>query len=56
LQQQIETPKDGFLDIPEGPGWGVDLDEEFIAAHPWDPSIPKTPWRRQRPDGGLIHS
>ena len=56
LQQQIESPHDGFLDIPDGPGWGVDLDCEFIKAHPWDTSARRTPWRPQRPDGGLIHS
>ena len=56
LQQQIESPSDGFLDIPDGPGWGVDLDDEFIAAHPWDPTTLRTAWRPQRPDGGLIHS
>jgi galactonate dehydratase len=56
LQQQIEQPTDGFLDIPDGPGWGVDLDEGYIAAHPWDPTTQRTAWRPQRPDGGLIHS
>lgn len=56
LQQQIEAPTDGYLDIPSGHGWGVDLDDDFIAAHPWDPSTKKTPWRPQRPDGGLIYS
>ncbi len=56
LQQQIESPNDGFLDIPDGPGWGVDLDDDFITAHPWDRSTRRTPWRPQRPDGGLIHS
>jgi galactonate dehydratase len=56
LQQQIESPNAGYLDIPQGPGWGVDLDDEFITAHPWDPSTSRTPQRPQRPDGGLIHS
>jgi galactonate dehydratase len=27
---------DGCFTVPEGPGWGVELDEEFIAAHPPD--------------------
>lgn len=26
--------KDGFFHLPQGPGWGVTLDEEFIRAHP----------------------
>lgn len=25
---------DGFFTVSEEPGWGVELDEEFIAAHP----------------------
>jgi galactonate dehydratase len=37
------TPKaprvqDGFYGIPTGPGWGVEVDEEAIDAHPEDPS------------------
>jgi galactonate dehydratase len=56
LRQQIESPNEGFLNVPDGPGWGVDLDDEFIAAHPWDPSTSRAPWRPQRPDGGLIYS
>jgi L-alanine-DL-glutamate epimerase-like enolase superfamily enzyme len=26
--------KDGYLQLPTGPGWGADLDEEVIRAHP----------------------
>ncbi len=26
--------KDGYLEIPDGPGWGAELNEEAIAAHP----------------------
>jgi len=29
--------KDGFYEIPTGPGWGVEVDESAIAAHPGDP-------------------
>ncbi len=25
----------GLLKLPDGPGWGGDLNEEVIAAHPW---------------------
>jgi len=27
--------KDGYLDLPTGPGWGVELDEDEIAKHPY---------------------
>ena len=27
--------RDGYLDVPSGPGWGVDLDEAEIAKHPY---------------------
>jgi galactonate dehydratase len=30
--------KDGFFNLPEGPGWGVEIDEDFILAHPPDKS------------------
>ena len=26
--------KDGFFSLPETPGWGVELNEEFILSHP----------------------
>jgi galactonate dehydratase len=29
--------RDGFYEIPTGPGWGVEVDESAIAAHPEDP-------------------
>jgi galactonate dehydratase len=56
LLQRIETPKDGYLDIPTGPGWGVDLNESFIRAHLWDPSTPRNVWIPKDRDGGLIHT
>lgn len=56
LLQQIEIPRDGYLDIPTGPGWGVDLNIEFIRSHPWDPSMQRKPWIPRTPDGGLIHT
>jgi hypothetical protein len=27
--------KDGHILLPEGPGWGADVDEEVLRAHPW---------------------
>ena len=40
---------DGHLEIPEKPGWGIDLDEEGMAKYPFKP------WHRAflyKPDGG----
>ena len=28
--------KNGYYDLPTGPGWGVEVDEALIAAHPED--------------------
>ena len=32
------TPEiiDGYMTIPNGPGWGIDINEEVARAHPWD--------------------
>ncbi len=27
--------KDGWLQVPKGPGWGTDVNEKIIRAHPW---------------------
>ena len=27
--------KDGYMTVPSGPGWGIDLNEEVARAHPW---------------------
>jgi len=27
--------KDGYIFLPEGPGWGADINEEVLRAHPW---------------------
>jgi L-alanine-DL-glutamate epimerase-like enolase superfamily enzyme len=34
-----ETPrvKDGFYEVPSGPGWGVEVDESALRKHPEDP-------------------
>jgi len=29
--------KDGYYDVPTGPGWGVTIDESVVRAHPEDP-------------------
>mmetsp|Transcript_54116 Transcript_54116/g.130466 ORF Transcript_54116/g.130466 Transcript_54116/m.130466 type:complete len:127 (-) Transcript_54116:276-656(-) len=30
----VPAVRHGHLELPSGPGWGVDLNEEVIAAHP----------------------
>lgn len=35
--------KDGYFPVPPGPGLGVNLDEEWLSAHPWDKN--GAPWR-----------
>lgn len=37
LVPNMPPVKDGFYDVPSGPGWGIEVDEEVIAAHPEDP-------------------
>ena len=34
------TPEliDGYMTVPNKPGWGVDINEEVARAHPWDES------------------
>jgi hypothetical protein len=27
--------RDGHVFLPEGPGWGADINEEVLRAHPW---------------------
>ena len=35
LLTQAPVQRDGRLVIPDGPGWGADIDERALAAHPW---------------------
>lgn len=41
----ITTPleaQDGYLPLPSGPGWGIELDEEICRANPpFDVTIPR---------------
>ncbi len=56
-QEDLERPRDGYLEIPTGPGWGVDLNEDFIATVPWDPDRARpAPWLPSLADGGLVHT
>jgi galactonate dehydratase len=41
-----EFVKDGQLHLPDGPGWGVELNEKEIAKHPYDES-----WYREMAGG-----
>jgi galactonate dehydratase len=56
LKQRIEKPVDGYLSIPDGPGWGVDLNEEFIRTRPWNPAERRKAWIPTGPDGALVHT
>ncbi len=47
------APSGGYLEIPDAPGWGVDLDDDAIAAHPYS-----GPWHRGdrlNPDGSVAY-
>jgi L-alanine-DL-glutamate epimerase-like enolase superfamily enzyme len=35
LTTAVPEIRDGTLTIPSGPGWGADVDEEVLRAHPW---------------------
>jgi L-alanine-DL-glutamate epimerase-like enolase superfamily enzyme len=32
------TIKDGHILLPTGPGWGTEIDEEVLRAHPFEAS------------------
>ena len=34
LTAPAEVVEDGYMRVPTGPGWGVELNEEFLRAHP----------------------
>jgi L-alanine-DL-glutamate epimerase-like enolase superfamily enzyme len=35
LTTAVPEIRDGALTIPSGAGWGVDVNEEVLAEHPW---------------------
>jgi galactonate dehydratase len=35
LNQSVEVAKDGFVEVPSGAGWGVELDEDYLRANPY---------------------
>lgn len=50
LQEPLMVKKDGYIDIPNKPGWGVELNEEAYK------SMPPAPWKRGtnfRKDGSI---
>ncbi len=34
LFEQMPSPEDGFLEVPDRPGWGVELTKDFLARFP----------------------
>ena len=36
LTTNVPEIMDGYMKIPAGPGWGTDLNEEALRAHPWE--------------------
>ena len=38
LTTAVPDIKDGYMTVPSGPGWGIDLNEEVARAHPWNPA------------------
>jgi L-alanine-DL-glutamate epimerase-like enolase superfamily enzyme len=34
LSDQMPAPRDGFIDVPEAPGWGVEFTEEMLKQYP----------------------
>lgn len=37
LADQMPAPHDGFIDVPEAPGWGVEFTEEMLKQYPPEP-------------------
>jgi len=37
LAPEAPRVKNGFYQVPTAPGWGIEIDEAVIAAHPEDP-------------------
>lgn len=36
LTVPVEVVRDGYMTVPPGPGWGVELNEAFLRAHPYE--------------------
>ena len=35
LTQPVENVQHGYVVLPSRPGWGVDLNDDFLRAHPY---------------------
>ncbi|HVC34951.1 MAG TPA: galactonate dehydratase [Chloroflexota bacterium] len=35
LTTPVEVVEDGYMQVPRGPGWGVELNEDFLRSHPY---------------------
>ena len=56
LTEPIELEvKDGYLPAPKGPGWGVELDMEFLKAHPYTRQQTYTRGGRYLEDGTVAN-
>ncbi len=45
-QHNAKTPfevRDGYIQLPDAPGLGIDLDEERLAAYPYKPFPARSP-------------
>ena len=40
LTTAVPEIKDGYMTVPNTPGWGADINEDVSKAHPWTPSAP----------------
>jgi L-alanine-DL-glutamate epimerase-like enolase superfamily enzyme len=36
LVTAVPEIKDGYMTIPKGPGWGMDINEDVARAHAWE--------------------
>ena len=36
LTTAVPAIKNGYMTVPTGLGWGADLNEDVVRAHPWD--------------------
>jgi L-alanine-DL-glutamate epimerase-like enolase superfamily enzyme len=45
LVTKVLSPKNGYIDLPDGPGWGVDFDYDYLNSltyKPWSRPFAKT--------------
>lgn len=55
LTADVERVQDGYLTVPEGPGWGVDLNLDFIRSHQADlETVPRSFPMQFAEDGSIL--